>query len=82
MYRVKALFFFPLVTATLAQDIQGWRFFSREDSNKNNDEIIIKKVGADVGVSVVSDKQTTCQQRYCNVANYPCKERNGYHTIF
>ena len=43
MYRVKALFFFPLVTATLAQDIQGWRLFSREDSNKNNDEIIIKK---------------------------------------
>ena len=43
MYRVKALFFFPLVTATLAQDIQGWRFFSREDSNKNNDEIIIIK---------------------------------------
>ena len=39
MYRVKALFFFPLVTATLAQDIQGWRLFSREDSNKNNDEI-------------------------------------------
>ena len=43
MYRVKALFFFPLETATLAQDIQGWRFFSREDSNKNNDEIIIQK---------------------------------------